>query len=109
MPPTQQCCTLISSFQSRAGKSAVGFQKPVPPLSDVTEIKFIVLINMFIYGVVLNENRSNNHTLRTFVMKYYAGQHIKHDVRGSVHHTTILTVKNPTRCNGVSKFYYSLF
>jgi len=31
------------------------------------------------------------------------------DVRGSVHHSTILTVKNPTRCNSVWKFYYSLF
>ena len=26
------------------------------------------------------------------------------DVRGSVHHSTILTVKTPTRCNIVSKF-----
>jgi hypothetical protein len=25
------------------------------------------------------------------------------------HTSTILTVKNPTRCNSVSKFYYSLF
>jgi len=31
------------------------------------------------------------------------------DVHGSMHHSTILTVKNPTRCNSVSKFYYSLF
>jgi len=31
------------------------------------------------------------------------------DVRGSVHHSTILTVKNPTRRNSVSKFYYYLF
>jgi len=31
------------------------------------------------------------------------------DVRGSVHHSKILTVKTPTRCNSVSKFYYSLF
>jgi len=30
-------------------------------------------------------------------------------VRGSVHHSTILIVKNPTRCKSVSKFYYSLF
>jgi len=30
-------------------------------------------------------------------------------VRASVHHSTNLTVKNPTRCNSVSKFYYSLF
>ena len=30
-------------------------------------------------------------------------------VRGSVHHSTIITVKNPTRCNSVSKFYHSLF
>jgi len=33
----------------------------------------------------------------------------KLDVRASVHHSTILTEKNPTRCNSVSKFYYSLF
>jgi hypothetical protein len=31
------------------------------------------------------------------------------DVCGTVHHSTILTMKNPTRCNSVSKFYYSLF
>jgi len=31
------------------------------------------------------------------------------DVRGSVHHSTIITVKTSTRCNSVSKFYYSLF
>jgi len=32
------------------------------------------------------------------------------DVRGSVHRTTILTEKKtPTKCNNVSKFYYSLF
>jgi len=31
------------------------------------------------------------------------------DVRGSVHHITILTVKTPTRCNSLSTFYYSLF
>jgi len=39
------------------------------------------------------------------------GQLLKHklDVRGSVHHSTILTLKNPTRCNSISKFYYSLF
>jgi hypothetical protein len=30
------------------------------------------------------------------------------DVRGSVHHSTIHK-KNPTRCNNVSKFYYSIF
>jgi hypothetical protein len=30
------------------------------------------------------------------------------DVRGSVHHSTILTVKTPTRCNSLSKRYYSL-
>jgi hypothetical protein len=30
----------------------------------------------------------------------------KQDVRGFVHHSTILTVKNPTRCNNVSEFYY---
>jgi len=30
-------------------------------------------------------------------------------VRGSVHHNTILTVKNQTRCDNVSKFNYSLF
>jgi len=28
----------------------------------------------------------------------------KLDVHGSVHHSTILTVKNPTRCNSVSNF-----
>jgi hypothetical protein len=33
----------------------------------------------------------------------------KFDVCGSVHRSTIFTVKNPTRCNSVSKFYYSLF
>jgi len=33
---------------------------------------------MFIFYVVLNEKRRNNHTLRTFVITYYAGQHMKH-------------------------------
>jgi hypothetical protein len=28
--------------------------------------------------------------------------------RGSVHHSTILIEKNPTRCNSLSKLYYSL-
>jgi len=31
------------------------------------------------------------------------------DVRGSVHHSTVRKEKNPTRCNKVSKFYYSIF
>ena len=41
----------------------------------------------------------------------YINKHVvvKLEIRGSVHHITILTVKNPTRCNSVSKFYYSLF
>jgi hypothetical protein len=30
------------------------------------------------------------------------------DVHGSVHHS-IKHKKNPTRCNNVSKFYYSIF
>jgi hypothetical protein len=30
------------------------------------------------------------------------------DVRGSTHHSTIHT-ENPTRCNSVSKLYYSIF
>jgi hypothetical protein len=36
-------------------------------------------------------------------------RHVAFDVHGSVHHSTILIEKNPTRCNSVSKFYYSLF
>jgi len=31
------------------------------------------------------------------------------DVHGSVHHSTIHKEKNPTRCNNVSNFYYSIF
>ena len=32
-----------------------------------------------------------------------------YDVRGSVHHSIQFIKKNPTRCNNVSKFYYSIF
>jgi hypothetical protein len=31
------------------------------------------------------------------------------DVRGSVHHSTILTVENPKDAKVLSEFYYSLF
>jgi hypothetical protein len=42
-------------------------------------------------------------------MTKYCQSVYKIDIRGYVHHSAILTVKNPTRCNSVSVFYYSLF
>jgi hypothetical protein len=50
-------------------------------------------------------------SLRPFFYQFYLSRLStgKLDVCGSVHHSTILTVKNPTKCNSVSKFYYFLF
>jgi hypothetical protein len=62
--------------------------------------------------IVISESNTGKNTAisrRHIIDGQEVEQFCRVDVCGSVHHGTILTVKNPTRCNSVSKLYHSLF
>jgi hypothetical protein len=46
-------------------------------------------------------------SVMTLLQKHITKKHVRLDVRGSVHHSTIYE-ENPTRCNNVLKLYYSI-